>query len=187
MLQYHLLNPETFEEKGQTWLLEDHGESLVEFRFMHSDQEMLYQLPEFADQHDFLSPGPETPLNDVEEYMWIHKILFNEISHDIQVARQSKHLVEPLTKDNWKIIRNHHFSWYKGNSNIPVSKMQEVIEEMDIKPHKYRMYLTIIWNETVQQFNVLRHGDTCRIRFVYTHNLEWYQNHLAEFKRQYSM
>ena len=181
MLQYHYLNPETFEDMGLTFSIDINP--VVELRFMHYDKEMLYKLPEYADEHDFMSAGPGTPLTDVELYMWIHKILSDEVSHALRIAKQSNQKVDPFIKEEWGILsaRPHRYSMYQGSSNIPVDKMSELIENMGIEPQEYRMYIPIIWNETLQQFDVLRHGDICRIRFVYSPDLEWYNNHLEGF------
>lgn len=187
MLQYHYLNPETFEDLGLTFSFDINP--LVELRFMHDGQEMLYKLPEYADEHDFTSAGPGTALDSVEEYMWIHKILFDEVSNAMRSAKQSKQKVDPLIKEEWAVItaRPHRYSMYQGKSNIPGEKLVELIENMGIEPHEYRMYLPIIWNETLQQFDTLRHGDICRVRFVYTDDLLWYQTHLANFKTNYTI
>lgn len=89
----------------------------------------------------------------------------------------------PLVQEEWKFFSDptYRFSLYIGDSNIPVEKMLEIIEHFGIEPHKYRMYIPIVWNETLKRFNKLRHGDTCRVHFVYSNDLQWYANNLNDF------
>ena len=183
MLQYHYLNPETCEDLGLTFHFDINP--LVELRFVHNGKEMLYKLPEYADEHDFMSDGPGTALDTIETHNWLYRILFDEVSHAYRAVQKD----DPMIQDEWKMLNLRPFrtSVYCGQSNIPAENFQETMDQFGIKPSQYRMYIPIIWNETLQQPNTLRHGDICRVRFVHTDDLLWYQTHLINFKSNYSI
>lgn len=183
MLQYHFTNPDTLNDYGPGMPFEEYVEPLVEFQFLHNNKRMYFKVPDYADEHDFTSAGPGTPLGKDEQYKWISKILCDEVRVSIREDMNTEQADNPLVQEEWKFFSDptYRFSLYIGDSNIPVEKMLEIIEHFGIEPHKYRMYIPIVWNETLERFNKLRHGDTCRVHFVYSKDLQWYANHLNDF------
>lgn len=73
-------------------------------------------------------------------------------------------------------LSNSHDDNNYGQCSFDEQEKNEVTFDFDL-----RIHLPILWNETLQMWNVYRHGDICRVRFVYSKDLEWYNNHLEGF------
>lgn len=56
-------------------------------------------------------------------------------------------------------------------------------EKKDIIDYDLRIHLPFLWNETLQMWNVYRQGDTCLVRFVYTPDINWYDEHMDFFTK----
>lgn len=177
---------------------------LLEVRFVHgNNHEKLFKIDGFL-HYDGPYKVDSPELNTMEKKQWLLGVLYDELqSHvaskenaadyrlsylnkfgDKSLLPQPQRSAVVLTLNNFsKVHIVHQFTDVRNSIDFTREKewFEQQLTNDGISDFDLRIHIPILWNETLQMWNVYRQGDMCRVRFVYSPDLEWYNNHLEGF------
>ena len=201
MIRYNFIDPKSFIYRKDK---QPQVADLFEIRFVdENNHEKLFKIEGFL-HYD----GPyrvESPeLNTMEKKQWLLGVLYDELQSfvaskenaadyrlsylhkfgDKSLLPQPQRTAVVLTLNNYsKVHVVHPFTDMRNSIDFTRGKgwfEQEFVKD-GIFDFDLRVHIPILWNETLQMWNIYRQGDICRVRFVYSPDLEWYNNHLEGF------
>lgn len=177
---------------------------LFELRFVHrNNHEKRFKLDGFL--HGDNPNRVETPELELEEKShWLLGILHNELAEFVvnrenaeeyllqylfqeENARysQKRRLAVALTLGEHTKVHVVYLYMDKSLSSVGHVDIRWMTpEKRDIADYDLRIHLPFLWNETLQMWNVYRHGDICRVRFVYSPDTNWYDEHMDFFVKR---
>lgn len=177
---------------------------LIEVRFVHgNNHEKRFKIEGFL-HYDGPYSVESLELNTIEKKQWLLGILHDELKSFIankenaadyrlsyihqfgekSLLPQPQRTAVVLTLNNYsKVHVVHPFTDMRNSIDFTRGKgwFEQEFAKDSISDFDLRVHLPILWNETLQMWNIYRQGDICRVRFVYSPDLEWYNNHLEGF------
>lgn len=208
MIKYHFINTHIGTYKCAHYKYMRKGRQkagdLFEVRFVHgNNHEKRFKMDGFLHYN-----GPHRvdslELDTMEKKQWLLSILHDELANFVAgkenamdyklsylyqfgektVLPEPPHSAVVLTLNNFsKVHIVHPFTDVRNAIDFTRGKewLEQQLAENDIFDFDLRIHLPLLWNETLQMWNVYRQGDICRVRFVYSKDLEWYNNHMEGF------
>lgn len=178
---------------------------LFELRFVHkNNHEKRFKLDGFL--HCDCPSRVEMPeLEPMEKSHWLLGIIHDELAEFVEgkentkdyllqyffqgespLFPQKRRLAVALTLGGRTKVHVVYLYMDKSSSSMGHVDIRWMTpEKKNITNYELRIHLPFLWNETLQMWNVYRQGDTCRIRFVYTPDTRWYDEHMDFFTKQF--
>lgn len=176
MIKYHFIETSTMEYHDQDV---PSNLDLIEACFLYSNRrEKHFTIKGFLHGEGGSIVDPE--LTTEEKTRWLLDLLFDEFQKVRAEDKESKEFEIYFLNDEDKplgilVIRDGQYKVhvvypYTDLTEDPMTyweQCEEMASQRANPRHVLRFHMPVLWNETLKKFNVYRHGDKCRVRFIY--------------------